>query len=98
MNVFDLHRMVQAIDARQALLQTHFGRVFSELDRWIRLQRYQQATGLSKEAVALLFLNKDVGKLSDAFAEVQASFLKLQAMGQISTGAPPRRKRNGKRR
>lgn len=97
MNVFDIHRMIQAIDGRQALLATQFGRVFSELDRWIRLHLFQLETGLSKEAVALLFLSKDVAGLTDAFADVSASFLKLRAMGMAQPPTPRPRKK-GKRR
>jgi len=75
-----LQRSYQAGEARRAMFQEPFGRLFSELDRWVRLHCYRQITGLSKAETALIFLARDVAKLTADVGDIAQSMIRIEAM------------------
>jgi hypothetical protein len=67
--------MLEEVERFQALRQEMrqpFFRVFSELDRWVRMHLFRQKTGLSKEAVALIFMSRDLDQMNLAILSLGA--------------------------
>jgi hypothetical protein len=56
-----------------------FFRVFSEIGRWIRLQAFRDASGLSKEAVAICSISNDINGLMRSIGNISIGLLRIQA-------------------
>jgi len=72
-------QLVEA-ERSQARNREPFFRVFSELDRWIRLELVRQSTGLSKAETAAIFIAKDLARLSKSVEDIGISLIRLEAI------------------